>query len=330
MERKSRLSQSGHSSSGSEKIQKVRSSSEFKDLKTYDLTNPDYKIHDLLPMLELVNQRFSQLFRHAASSIFRNNIDVTFDSVDSLQVGDYLAGDTVPDVKYIYRSTTLKCSGFMAIESPMLFSLVDIFFSGTGDIISPKRSELTTAEVRILQRFLNAAADKQTEAWSSILSFKIKLAENYNSPISTLFRSDTEIILLSQFTIQLGEQSCSFHIVMPYQALEPVREKLQEFKFAEQDPLWKRNMIMGLMEAPLNITTRLCEVDVSLRDVMRLKPGQIIQADVPPNVTVKVGGTPCFKASVCTVQNSLALKITKKLNQKEAEAHKQEESFVHE
>lgn len=330
MDRKSKSSLNSHDLSGSAKVQKVHSSSEFKDLETYDLTNPDYKIHDLLPTLELINQRFSQLFRHAVSSLFRHNIDVHFESVDSLQVGDYLASETTPDIKHIYKSTTLKCSGFMAIESPMLFSLVDIFFSGSGDSVNPKRNELTTAEIRILQRVLKAAADKQTEAWGSILSFKIKLAENYNSPISTLFRSDTEIILLSQFTLQLGSQSCAFHIVMPYQALEPVREKLQAFKFAEQDPQWQRNMLMGLMQAPLEMSSRLCEVDISLRDVMRLKPGQIIQADVPPSVTVKVAGVPCFKASVCTVQNSLAIKITKKLHNEEVEVYQHEEKEIHE
>lgn len=330
MDRKSKSSLNSRGLSGAAKVQKVHSSSEFKDLETYDLTNPDYKIHDLLPTLELINQRFSQLFRHAISSIFRCNVDVHFDSVDSLQVGDYLANESTPDIKHIYKSTTLKCSGFMAIESPMLFSLVDIFFSGSGDSVNPKRNELTTAEVRILQRVLKAAADKQTEAWGSILSFKIKLADSYNSPISTLFRSDTEIILLSQFTLQLGSQSCAFHIVMPYQALEPVREKLQAFKFAEQDPLWQRNMLMGLMQAPLEMSSRLCEVDISLRDVMRLKPGQIIQADVPPNVTVKVAGVPCYKASVCTVQNSLAIKITKKLHSEEVEVYQHEEKEIHE
>lgn len=330
MAKESKFFRNSQELSGSAKVQKVRSSAEFQDLETYDLTNPDYKIHDLLPTLELINQRFSQLFRHAISSIFRCNIDVQFDSVESLQAGDYLASQTTPDIKHIYKSTTLKFSGFMAIESPMLFSLVDIFFSGTGDAINPKRNELTTAEVRILQRVLKAAADKQAEAWSSILSFKIKLADNYNSPVSTMFRSDTEIILLSQFTIQLGNQSCSFHIVMPYQALEPVREKLQAFKFAEQDPQWQQNMLLGLMQAPLDLSSRLCEVSISLRDVMRLKPGQIIQADIPPNVTVKVAGIPCFKASVCTVQNTLAIKINKKLHSKEAEVYQPEEKEINE
>ncbi|MGB0360509.1 MAG: flagellar motor switch protein FliM [Endozoicomonas sp.] len=312
----------GHSSSSLDrpplsspsKVQKVHSSSEFNDLETYDLTNPDYKIHDLLPTLELINQRFSQLLRHAISSTFRCNIDVNFDRVDSLQVGDYIADRTTPDLKHIYKSTTLRCPGFMALESPMLFTLVDMFFGGTGETENPSRQELTTAETRILNRFLKACADTQTEAWSSILSFKIKLAETYNSPISTLFRSDTEIILLSQFTMQLRGKKSSFHLVMPYQALEPVREKLHSFKVAEQDPLWQRNMLLGLMQSPLELSARLCEVDISLRDVMRLKPGQIIQVDVPPNVTVKVAGVPTFKASVCTVQNSIAMKITKKLH----------------
>ena len=63
---------------------------------------------------------------------------------------------------------------------------------------------------------------------------------------------------------------------------------------------------------------------------MRLKPGQIIQADIPPNVTVKVAGIPCFKASVCTVQNTLAIKINKKLHSKEAEVYQPEEKEINE
>ena len=314
MDRKSLSALNGAHPLGENKVQKVHSGSEFKDLKTYDLTNPDYKIHDLLPTLELINQRYSQLFRHAISSIFRCNVEVTFDSVDSLQVGDYLASKTRPDLEHIYKSTTLKCSGFMAMESPMLFSLVDIFFSGSGDTPGNKRQELTPAEIRIFQRILKASADKQADAWQTILPFKIKLADNYNSPVSTLFRSDTEIILLSQFTIQLGSQTGTFHIVMPYQALEPVREKLQAFKVAEQDPEWQRNMFLGLMHTPMELSARLCELKVNLRDVLRLKPGQIIQVDIPPHVTVKVGGVPSFKADICTVQNTLAMKIVKKLH----------------
>ncbi|WBA85472.1 hypothetical protein [Endozoicomonas sp. GU-1] len=50
----------------------------------------------------------------------------------------------------------------------------------------------------------------------------------------------------------------------------------------------------------------------------------------PPNVTVKVAGVPCFKASVCTVQNSLAIKITKKLHSEEVEVYQHEEKEIHE
>lgn len=302
--------------SGKKKIRRIHSASEFKDLKTYDLTNPDYKIHDLLPTLELIYQRFSQLFRHSLSGIFRTPIDVQFESVDSLQIGDYMALPNQPDIQHLYRSTTLKCSGFMAVESPLVVALVDIFYSGTGEINKRPDQELTPAEIRILQRLLKSAADKQAEAWSSILSFKIKLAESHNSPASTIFRSDTEIILLSRFTIHLSGLASTFHIVMPYQTLEPVREHLQAFKFTEQDPTWQRNMFLGLMQAPIELSARLCELKLSLKDVLRLKKGQIIQADIPNHVTVKVAGLPTYKADICTVDDRLAMKIFKTLYDK--------------
>lgn len=318
--------------SGKKNVQRIYSASEFKDLKTYDLTNPDYKIHDLLPTLELIYQRFSQLFRHSLSGIFRTPIDVQFESVDSLQIGDYLALPNQPNIQHLYRSTTLKCSGFMAVESLLVFALVDIFYSGTGEINKRPDQELTTAEIRILQRLLKSAADKQAEAWNSILSFKIKLADNHNSPVSTIFRSDTEIILLSRFTIQLGGLEGAFHIVMPYQTLEPVREHLQAFKFTEQDPTWQRNMFAGLMQAPIELSARLCEMKLNLKDVLRLKAGQIIQADIPNHVTVKVAGLPTYKADVCTVDDRLAMKIFKSLyeNKDANKEDKPEEKEVYE
>ncbi|WP_448218137.1 flagellar motor switch protein FliM [Endozoicomonas sp. 2B-B] len=309
MERKSLSNNTESSLSGETKTRRVHPPSKFKDLTTYDLTNPDYKIHDLLPTLELIYRRFSQLFRHSLTAVFRRPVDIHFESVDSLAIGDYLHQENIPDVQYIYRSTTLKCAGFMALETPLLYSLVDIFFSGTGEFNENHQEELTNAEIRIMERLLKSAADDQTEAWSSILSFKIRLAENHNRPISTVFRSDTEIILLSRFTISLGSTESPFHIIMPYQALEPVREKLQAFKFTEQDPTWQRNMMAGVMQAPLEVSARLCELKLSLRDVLRLKTGQIIQADIPSSVTVKLAGIPAYRADVCTVNNMLAMKI---------------------
>ncbi|MDD7804388.1 MAG: FliM/FliN family flagellar motor switch protein [Endozoicomonas sp. (ex Botrylloides leachii)] len=295
------------------KVSPVKSDTQLGDVEAYDLSSQKEKIEDFLPTLQVINKRCSQLLHHGISSLFRTDVAIHFSHIDAMQISEYQAAEFQPDLTYTYSCKSLRCSGFMAMESPLLVALVDIFYGGTGETGAELKDELSTAEIRIFKQLLEVASEKQAQAWSAVAEFKAELSDNYNTPISTLFHSDTETVLVSEFIMQVGEHSSRLHMVVPYQALEPIKDDIQAFKVIEQDPCWKKNMLLGLLEVPLELSAHLCEFDLSLNDVLRLAPGQIIQTDIPQQLTMKVAGIPGFIVEPCTVRDNMGIKIVENI-----------------
>ncbi|WP_062262684.1 flagellar motor switch protein FliM [Endozoicomonas arenosclerae] len=304
--------------------EKVSNGESYANVKSYDLTNPDYKIHDLLPTLELIYRRFAQNFRHSLYNLLHTGIEAKFERVDSLKYGDYINENRSAEVQHLFRVQSLKCSGFFALDIKLVSAMVELFFGGPGDSSDESDREMTQTELRMVRRFLKSAIENLQQSWETILPFRVRLPEYDSNPVSTIFTSDAELILVSRFRLKLANKEGHLHIILPYRALEPVREKLHTFKFTEQDPEWRQNLRNSILMAPVEMSATLCNVQLSLEQVLKLQVGDIIQADMPKLVSVKVAGIPCLQASVCRDDDMLALKVSRKVNSKIALQNKEE------
>ena len=307
--------------SRSRKNERIHVGEEYSKMQRFDLTNPDYKIHDLVPTLEVLYKRYAQLLRFSLYNQFRNNPEVEFSSVDSVKFVNFDT-ESAEHSLHIFKVNSLKCVGFVTVSNKLIGAFIDLFFGGSGHTEVTSDREMSTTETRMLKRFLNAAMDNLKETWETILPFDVELQDSQSSPISTLFSNDTELILVSRFTIKIADTKGSFDIVLPYRALEPIRERIQAYRATDQDPHWGENLKENVMLAPVDLGATMCQVDLTLRDVLNLKPGDIIQTNIPNQVTVKVSGLPCLKATVCTIDDSLALKVVRKLKPGNQGLHK--------
>lgn len=303
---------------------KVFSAQDYSDVKSYDLTNPDYKIHDLLPTLELIYRRFAQNFRHTLYNMLHNGVEVKFERVESMKYGDYVAESRSQEMQHLFRVQSLKCSGFFALDLSLVSCMVDMFFGGPGGVNEDTDREVTQTELRMVRRFLKAAADHLQESWETILPFRVRLPDFQSNPVSTVFTSDAELILVSRLKLKVASTEGHVHIVLPYRALEPVRERLHTFKFTEQDPEWRTNLRNSVLLAPVEVTATLCQVKLSLEQILKLQTGDIIPADMPNTVSVKVAGIPCLQASVCRDDGMMALKVSRKVSQSNTTEQKKE------
>lgn len=303
---------------------KVSNGDGYANIQSYDLTNPDYKIHDLLPTLEMIYRRFAQNFRHSLYNLLHSGIEVRFERVDSLKYGDYTAEKRPPEMQHLFRVQSLKCSGFFVLESHLVGSMVDLFFGGPGEGVDDSDREMTQTELRMVRRFLKSAVDHLQQSWETILPFRVRLPDQESNPVSTVFTGDAELILVSRLKLKIANREGLFHIVLPYRALEPVRERLHTFKFTEQDPAWRQNLRNSILMAPVQMSATLCTVNLSLEQILKLQVGDIIQAEMPNLVSVKVAGIPCLQASVCRDDDMLALKVSRKVNPKIAFDHSEE------
>ncbi len=295
---------------------RIQTDADFADIKHFDLTNPDYKILDMQPTLEVLYRRFAQQLRFSLYNLFRHKAEVTFGSVVSMKFGTYSLDTKEAASLHAFKVTTLKFNGFVKIDRSMITALIDLFFGGTGDILtSEDEREMSPTEKRMLHRFLDASLENLQEVWETILPFKIRELDTSSTPVSHFFYNDSELIIISRFTVKIADIEGQMEVVLPYRALEPIREKIHSYNNTSQDPKWKTTLQENIMLAPVDMSATLCQVPLSLKEVLDLQAGDVIKADMPRQVTVKVAGVPCLKASVCTIDSNMALKIMQRIRQ---------------
>ncbi|WP_263080852.1 flagellar motor switch protein FliM [Endozoicomonas sp. Mp262] len=296
--------------------QKAVSEAADAKVKTLDITNPGEKIHDLVPILELIFHRFSSGFQASIYNFLHHDVEIHFDKVSSLKYGDYEAEPRENKLlEHLFNESTLNFSGFFAMDIPLIVSMVDLFFGGSGQVDIEEGRDMTPAEMRMVRRCLKMALEHMCSTWEMIIPFEGSLPDYHSNPVSRVFISSSELILVARMRIKMLDREGEFHIVLPYKALVPVREQLHAFQSSNQDSAWRNTLWGNVKGAKVELNARLCHLQMSLEQVLKLETGDIILADMPESIDVSVGGIPCLQVSVCEKGGVLALKVYCNMNQ---------------
>jgi flagellar motor switch protein FliM len=128
--------------------------------------------------------------------------------------------------------------------------------------------------------------------------------------------SPTEVIVVSSFHIELDGGGGDFHIAMPYSMLEPIRELLDagvQSDKQDTDQRWSSALTDEIMDVPVGLHTKLLETELTLRQLMELKAGDIIPIEMPETAMLYVEDLPSYRVKLGKKNEKMALKIDTKL-----------------
>ena len=94
--------------------------------------------------------------------------------------------------------------------------------------------------------------------------------------------------------------------------IEPIRDVLDagvQSDIDDVDERWVNALQEDIKEVNVPINTTVCRRRISLRDIAKLKAGDIIPVEVPEHLTVTANGIPVYKATLGTRDGKLALLI---------------------
>ncbi|MEM7281255.1 MAG: FliM/FliN family flagellar motor switch protein, partial [Pseudomonadota bacterium] len=123
------------------------------------------------------------------------------------------------------------------------------------------------------------------------------------------------------------EQCGELSIMLPFSALEPFREALDSGLQSDQaakHERWKIALSDRLVNADIELRSELATAKMKLRDLSRLKPGDIIPIEMSEEVTVKAKDTPIFSGLFGTHKGANAIRVlnpTTSNTQPEASQH---------
>ncbi|MBN2333711.1 MAG: flagellar motor switch protein FliM [Deltaproteobacteria bacterium] len=290
-----------------------------EDVSRYDLTSQERIIRGKMPTLEIINQRFSRNFRAALSGLLHRVIDVTPLVTDMMKFGEFLKTIPVPASIHLFKMDPLRGLALMVVESKLVFSLIDMFFGGSGrDTVKVEGRDFTSIEERVIKKVVEAALHCMEEAWNPIHDLQFSFVRSEINPQFVSIVPPSDVVILSTYTLEMEEFSGAITVCLPYSLVEPMRNKLYagfQSERLEVDVTWLERLISRLMEVDVELSATLGTTSVTPRQLLGLEVGDIItlQQDSTELPLLKIEQLKKFRGVAGFSKGSKAVKISRKI-----------------
>ena len=280
----------------------------------FDFSSQDRIVRGRMPTLELVNERFARHMRISLFNMMRRTAEVSINGVQMLKFGEYVHTLFVPTSLNMVRFRPLKGTALITMEARLVFILVENFFGGDGRYHAKiEGREFTPTERRIIQMLLKLVFEDYKDAWAPVMDVGFEYLDSEVNPAMANIVSPTEVIVVSSFHIELDGGGGDFHVAMPYSMLEPIRELLDagiQSDRNDRDESWAIMLREQLDTAEVELSSVLAKRRMSLRELTKLKIGDVLPIDMPKQVPLCVEGIPVFTGEFGVSNERNAIKIT--------------------
>jgi flagellar motor switch protein FliM len=285
-------------------------------IEDYDFTSQNRIIRGRLPTLEVIHHRFCYTYRTTLSTILRRIVDVSAASIEMIKFGDFLKAVPVPASFHIFRLKPLRGMAVMVFESKIIFSLIDCYFGGEGRFKTKVEGrDFTEIEQKIIEKVTKEALKDLEVAWKPIYPLTIQWERSEINPQFISIVPPNEAVIVASFEIEIDEHRGLMTLCVPYSTIEPIRRELQtgfQTDGLEVDQVWVDRIKGVLKEVDINVSVDLGQLQLCLRDLVNLRPGDILQLDkdADEELIVKIDGVPKFRGCPGILKGNKAIQIS--------------------
>ena len=283
----------------------------------YDLGNQEWVVRGRMPTLDVIHQQFSRLFRIALSDILRKTVEVTVTNQSVLKFGEFTKRLPVPAYLQIMSMEPLRGLAMIATDAATVYMLVDHFFGGAGQThVKPEGQDFTLIEQRVMRKVMQIGVKNLEKAWEPVQQLVINPVRAEMNPQLASVVLPSDIVIVVTLGVELGNSVGDIHLCLPYAMLEPLREKLQvsfQADFYEVDHGWIKRFSSRLREATVGLSVMLGETHISVEELLRFVPGDVIMLDQGTTQPLigSVEGMPKFLGFPGVSKGSQSFQITK-------------------
>ena len=287
----------------------------------HDLTNEDSSLGVNVGAVDMVNERFVRQFRLGLLEVLRTTPKVNMANVEIMKFSEYLSDLTPPLSVNTIRLNPLRGYSMVVIEPEVVFSALDNFFGGFGrgfEELPPGRL-FTPTESSIIKIMLNVLFGSLQEAWAPILQLKCEHIGSEINPQFAQIADENDLVVVSRFVAEVGKDvKGNIDLVYPYNSLKPIRDLLRSRVQTgdgddASDKEWSVELQSAAVDAELELTVELAEIETTLMKFEALQEGDILYLNKNEHARMFVDGTPIFDVDVGASGSQIATRIVKPL-----------------
>ncbi len=283
---------------------------------TFDFAAQDRIVRAKLPTYEMIHERFIRQIRNAFIEFLNRPVDVTFEGIKMMKYGEFIKNVPLPACFNIYETSPLKGSSLAVFEARLIFQFIEYLFGGgnCGHARIEGR-DFTEIEQRLIRKVVNQCFENMEESWAAVHPLKFVFQRFEMMPQFVNLAVPTEVVVVSTVKVEVGGVTNSIFFCVPYSTLEPVKEKLEsgyQKDVPKGDNRWGEALLGQIRDTSLNVAGAVGSGRLTIKDVMNLKVGDVVQLDkkVSDDLEVKVEGFVKFFAKHGLSDGNYAMQVS--------------------
>ncbi len=295
-----------------------------KDVVPYDFRLPNRISKIQLRTLRNIHENFAESLSSYLMSKLQSIINVNVLTVDQIYYSEYVLSVSNPACLYTFEIKGSDIKGILEISIELAYTLVDKFLGGSGK--GTKQTKIITPiEQKVLYIFAEKVMQDLNRTWQIIGAYEFAI-ERFESDIDfAQITSQSESVLLISFEIYIGETPFMMNLCFATYAFDSILSKLTGQSYSVIRPVkyvgtTARTILTDhLQETLLPVTAEFGVAEISFRDLLSLKNGDVIVMNkkVGEELKISVSGKDVFVGQPGIVNGHKAIKITKRIEKQE-------------
>ena len=286
--------------------------------RPYNLATQERIVRGRMPTLEIINERFARQLRIGLYNFLRRAVEISVGPVKVTKYSEFIRNLVVPTNLNLVHIKPLRGTALVILNPDLVFLIIDNLFGGDGRFHTRVEGrDFTQTEQRIIQRVLKVIFESYEKSWEPIYPIEFDYIRSEMNTQFTSIATPNEVVVTISFAIELGQVSGEMHFCMPYSMIEPIKDLLTSSLQAENlevDKRWMRLMRQQIQMADVELIANLGTAEVSLRDLVNMKVGDVIPLDIPKTVEAKIDGVPVMECAYGKFNGQYTLRVEKLLN----------------
>lgn len=312
--------------SGDIKVEEVRRE-QAPAVKPYDFRRPSKFSKEHLRTLQMLHQQFARLLSSFLSGYLHVSVNVEVVSVGQMIFEEFTRSLPAPSILVVFELKPLEGAAIIEIDPQVIYDMVDLLFGGSGAGVVENR-EPTDIELTVIRRLGTRILENLAGSWQDFYAVTPEIQTIETNPRMQQFYAPNEVVALITFSVSMNdEEKGLLNLCLPYLLLEPLISQLsvrQQFVRRavaprQEDVHW---LHYWLGKAPLSLQVVLGEGEITLRDLLGLRVGDVLTLDRPCNEDLQMFVEDRFKFFVQAgrVRDNLAVQVTSLVEEERKDA----------
>ena len=288
-----------------------------KKVQTYNFWSPARFSKEQMRAVELVHEDMSERLTTSLPTFLRTNVRPRLALMEQGRFHDFIKD--FPDNTLFHLIALAPLPGHMVLTMSLNISYL-ILQQRLGGKIDGHFTErpLTEIDQSLLRGLVEHMLGDMKSAWSKVVSLEPSLEDSTINQHWVQMMMGNERVLLIALEINIQGVAGTMSIFLPFNTLKPIADVLNPHiwiagrKERQQDPVARQAAIQTMMKAVLPIKVMLGSAEITLKDLLNLAVGDVIELDskIDSPLVVHVANKKQFYASVGKSRKRLGVQIT--------------------